>query len=233
MIRGESPALWILSKISMLFFIISLAAILMVASSQWRSNLCYTQALSLSQTVSSSIGDALNSPLEDQRNIVSLPYSILVGNGIDSRYSMNLSELSEIASNGVSATDLLVSVFSQYDPSCKASVIIPFDSTQYTLFFIASLSRKYNTPASNILQTLQFLPSLQPDYSNGGVQPNPQGLASTFVSIVKCQSKTPDKTKHLFIEDCTHKNSNKCIGLSNGDSSISSSYTLQTACGYG
>ena len=228
--RGESPALWILSKISMLFFIISLAAILMIASSQWSSDLCYTQALTLSRTVSSSISDLLNSPLEDQRSVVSLPYSITVGNGIDSRYILNISELN--TGSTTNPNNLVVGVFSEYDPSCKASVLVPFDSSQFNLELEGQ--RLYSNPTADILQTLEFLPSLQQTSINS--VSGQTSSRSTFVSIVKCQSKTPAKTKYLFIEDCTHKSSLNCIDISSGDSSYVSANSGQTSpqvsCGY-
>jgi hypothetical protein len=222
MVRGDVPALWILSKMAMLFFIISLAGLLVVFTSQWRSSVCSSQAQVISQTIANDISNELNSPVEDARQVIQLQSTLAIGGGITSQYAINIS-IRELG--GKVPDSLIVDTYSLADPTCAAGTQIGVDpswdsppandpnSAGYAsrLIFDPVQGRDFKpsgNPQTTVHETMVLEPSL-PLPTNGGTD-----YRSYFISLVRCQDKTPDQTAFLFIEDCTHQDAGSCLKLS-------------------
>ncbi len=210
--RGDT-ALWILTKMAMLFFIISLAALLLVFGGKAREGLCLSQAHTLSQTIATAISQVIDSPLEDERRVVGIPTVLSLGSGTNSRYTITISRWNTLdpASNA-----LIIQTSSDSDPSCKAGVQLTYDQSwdegsPKRLQFVHAHSRHQSDEGNPITESMQLRPSVLCDGTEGS-STCPYGPRTTFLSIVKCTTKDTQKTKHAFIQDCTQENARNCLG---------------------
>lgn len=246
MSRGDAPAMFILSKVSMLFFIFALAGLLVVFTNSLGSSLCSSQAQTLSQQIASSIGSELNSPLEDERLLVQLPSSLAIGGGLYSQYAINITRR-EIA-DPTQPDALVVEAYSVNEPSCHGGVQISYDKSwdkppsadqpalqtglTQRLIFLWAASRDYVNPA-NILPsgvTVKEIMTLQPSLPL--VSPPQTNYRSYFISLVKCTDKTTDQTSFLYIQDCIKPTATDCLTIGSTGQGNSGNEMPSALCAY-
>jgi hypothetical protein len=231
MSRGDAPALYILTKVAIIFFIVSLAGLLVLFTSTLGSSLCSSQANTLSQQIAGDIGSELNSPLEDERLVIGLPTSLDLNGGVDADYAINITRR---VIGGGQPDALIVKAYSLADPNCASGVQITYDHSWNEApaadVYPGTLSGE--VPASSMSQRLIFVGTGSPirdyTYSTGTVREvmvlepalpyqvpyNPAtDYRSYFITLVKCQDKTIDQTGFLFIQDCNSQDATKCLGL--------------------
>ncbi len=85
-------ALWILTKLAMLFFIFMLAALMVSLSGSFRSALCDDQARLTAQRLTNGVAGVINSPLEDERKVLPLEAVLSAGRADFERYTLNITD---------------------------------------------------------------------------------------------------------------------------------------------
>src|SRR5512135_1345415 len=103
--RHGDTAMWVLTKMAMLFFIAALAGILLVFGSYQQTGLCNEEARSISDRVASGLSQVINSPVEDERRVIQLEPSLALGDGNRARYTLNLTR--RITDSGTAFNALL------------------------------------------------------------------------------------------------------------------------------
>ena len=217
--RGDT-AMWVLTKMAMLFFIAALAGILLVFGGLQKSGLCNEEALAISNRVASGLSQVINSPVEDERRIIQLQPALAIGDSRSSRYSLNISRRATPDRPDTNA--MVISVSSEVDRACSFGVQVTYNKTwdnpiDKRIYFFSPLPnppRQFGGP--NPPETIVMMPA--------PLNPAVQGPRTTFIAIVKCTQKTTARKKFIFIQDCTQQNAENCI-------SFTSAQTKDT-CGF-
>ena len=205
--RGDS-ALWILTKMAMLFFIVALAFILVSFGNIERSSLCDEHAQQIAETLSAAFNQVLNSPLEDEGRTLKLETSLAIGEGKYSRYSITASKL---RSKDPALNNLVIEVQSLADSKCRGVKSSPypknFDTATPPQFYFnppfGSDTSRYSKviSPSPLLETMVFMPSNNVDSEH----------RSRYFAVLKCTSKTTAKKQYVFVQDCVSQGPSQCI----------------------
>ncbi len=230
MLRGDT-AMWVLTKMAMLFFITALAGVLLVFGGLQQTGLCNEEARAISDRVASGLTQVINSPVEDERRIVQLEPALAIGDGRSARYTLNITRR---LVGGQPFNALRISAFSDADRSCNSGVQVTYNKAwdnadDKRLFFIPSASgsvlpRYYASPP-NEFETMMLRPSV--------LNPTLHGKRSTFVAIVKCTQKRVGQKTFVFIQDCTQQDARLCIGFSSAEAGMQNNRgSIDDLCGF-
>ena len=238
--RGDT-AMWVLTKMAMLFFIAALAAILLICTSVQRTGLCDEEARAIGGRVASALTQVLNTPVEDERRVLQLEQSLAIGGGQKARYSMTLTRR-DIPGKPFHA--IVIKVTSDLDPACNAGVQVTypesFDAPGATRLFLlpaanppsgAARSTKCGgTPGciaddKSALERLVVKPSVQ--------NPEKDGPRSTFITLLKCTEKKISHNSYYYLQDCTQDDSKRCLSLEtdSGEAGLTSN-APKKVCGF-
>jgi len=200
--RGQS--MWILTKMAMIFFIGSLALLLLIFGGFTRIGLCKASAEASSNRVATAINQIINSPLEDERRVVFVEPALAIGESKSARYNMTITNrvLNDPAKP---FNTLLILAQSQQEADCRGGIAVNYQKSFHDnnrLFLLSP--RSVSSPSSEFRQTITLKPSVlstEPDYL----------LRTKFVIVMKCTSKTIAQEKYLFIQDCVEESEAGCI----------------------
>ncbi len=201
-----------LTRFAMVFFIMSLALIVLLFSSAEQKGLCQTQAELTARQIASSINQVLTSPAEDERKLIPLVAALNVGERDRARYIVNITK------NTRSKT-LVIGVATN-SKDCIAFQSVGYgDVAEDNVKFVPSRNppgiSEVDDPhlitesfGANVFKTLQLTPS------------NPSDRSSYLV-VLRCKEKTKFSGKEfLYLQNCnyvfpgaTSVNPNSCIDL--------------------
>ncbi|MGC8851274.1 MAG: hypothetical protein ACP5O3_03555, partial [Candidatus Micrarchaeia archaeon] len=184
-----------LTRFAMLFFIVSLAALMLNLSTQEKAHLCSSQADSLSAAVASQISQVLSSPVEDERKVYALTNILAVGKEEYARYNINITN--HIDSNKTRNQNYFtVYVAPIANPSCSGSRYVYYNRT--TVSFISEATDKTKNARGDTVLT---------------IDPSNPVKRSRYLVIIKCRPKIPGMQDQIFIENCKQENPAKCLNL--------------------
>lgn len=193
-----------LTRFAMIFFIISLAAMMLNLSSMEKSHLCSSQAQSLTQAIAGQISQVINSPVEDERRIYPLTGSFAIGKEEFSRYNINITKHYDQKQKSNSFT---VEVAPLVDASCNSRSDVYFNKTGVQFIPPTEIT---NLRGDEIL----VLDPSTPDIKS----------RSRYLVIIKCQPKQWGQGRVIFIEDCRNPDPTTCASLE--------SETIKLCCGF-
>jgi len=213
-----------LTRFAMVFFIMSLALIVLMFSSTEQKGLCRTQAELAARQIASSINQVLTSPAEDERKLIPLVAALNVGEQDMARYTVNITKRYD-------SKTLVIGVAAQ-SKECVAFQSVGYGNiTEDNVKFVPS----HNPPGmsededphlikesfgANVFKTLQLTPSTPSD-------------RTSYLVVLKCRDKSRFRGENfLYLQNCnyvfpgsTSVNPNSCLNLNNND--------VKTKCGYG
>ena len=199
-----------LTKMAMLFFIIALALILTGFGNVQRKDICSAQASFVAQSISGTISNVVNSPVEDERKLLALESTLSVGKTDYERYEINLLKISASGSAGQRAGSFSITT----KPPASETVTSPTQCSQNECCGGSS------TPFENLDVRLSSDTSgRSKDISAGELlvlQPSNPAARSRFLVVIKCREKKPvtfPPKAFLFIEDCTRDSGDQCMGF--------------------
>ncbi len=188
--------LWLLTKIGMLFFIISLSLIAINISNIEKSALCGEQALATARIITSNVNQVLAAPVEDARVVYKFEPTIPISKEkYGERYEVWLKERT-LNDNKV---QLSVQVNPLSDESCKRSVSLYYDPEKVETHF-------YSGAAETISETIhgeeivKITPSEFIDLSK----------KTKYLVLVKCSEKTFRGKIHVYFDDCKNDDAGAC-----------------------
>ncbi len=233
--RGDT-ALWVLTKMAMLFFIAALSAIILLVTNVQKTGLCDEEARAISGRVASSLTQILNTPVEDERRVLQLEQALAIGGGQRARYTMTLTRR-DIPGKAFHA--LVVKVTSELDPACSAGVQVTypesFDAEPKRLFFLPSASparakKCGGSPGciqgdNQALEQMVIKPSI--------LNEDRDGRRSTFITLLKCTEKKIGGLSFYYVQDCTQKDSTQCINLETQETGVAGAGSPKSLCGFG
>lgn len=217
--------MWVLTKMAMIFFIASLAAILVIFGGYERVGLCNKEAMAISARVASGITQIFNTPVEDERRVIQLEPSLALGERARSRYSIALTKR-DIAGKDFNA--VIVSVVSEADPRCSAGVQVTYSDSLDTPAADPRLkllgAREPTSPQTGFKRFAK--PVNDPKDVNAkermvikpsAISEEREGSRSTYLTLLKCTEKKVTRATYFFVQDCTQQDSNNCINLDSGE----------------
>ncbi|MBI5036596.1 hypothetical protein HZC09_04605 [Candidatus Micrarchaeota archaeon] len=205
--RKGQISLWMLTKFSMVFFIIMLSVVMLGFTEKERENVCSTQANKVAKAIASSINAVINSPSEDERKVIALQSSLSYGKREFERYVVELENIpsDEKPFSGSITVRVRPSVVTpQMKGMCEGGARASYDSATR----IDPIMLKPNSP-----MVLQPSDVQQRDY---------------YIVLIKCSPKVPHSPSgtysknYLFVERCSAKlgeepDPNKCLPLAKVD----------------
>ncbi|OIO25356.1 hypothetical protein AUJ14_04455 [Candidatus Micrarchaeota archaeon CG1_02_55_22] len=234
MVRGDA-ALWILTKMAMLFFIVALSGIMLSIGGTERSALCSNEAYIISRTVAQSLNEVVNSPLEDELRVIKLQSALSSGSGSAARYKLQISILDR--PNDPQFNSLLINASSDADSNCRGGITFlypkaldspPRVSTGGTalvakrLFLIQANSpgepagaRYFSSNPAPVETRLREGIILKPSTQRANE------VRTRFLAIMKCSQKAivtqgvviSRGDFFVFIQDCTAEDPDNCLSL--------------------
>ncbi len=199
----------VLTKIAMLFFIISLSLIAYGISNTEKSALCGEQASATARIIASNINQVLNAPVEDARVVYKFEPTIPVSKEkFGERYEVWLAETEQTGTSGGGAVvdnrvQLSVIVKPLTDLSCARTAPLFYDKTKVQLEFVKNAAP--NTPEPKT------------GWENGVVVLTPSDrdndLRSKFLVIVKCKQRVAGGMSFIYFDDCKNGDANACSPL--------------------
>ena len=238
MVRGDA-ALWILTKMAMLFFIVALSGILLSIGGTERSALCSNEAYIISRTVAQSLNEVVNSPLEDELRVIKLQTALSSGSGSAARYKLQISILERFLLSGApdpKFNSLLINVSSDADANCRGGITFLYPKAldlpprvsaggaplvSKRLFLIKSS----NEAGRSVYDPAARNPTSPTRLSEGIIlKPSTQRaneVRTRFLAIMKCSQKAivtagTDISRgdfFVFIQDCTAEDPDNCLSL--------------------
>ncbi len=207
--------LWVLTKIAMLFFIISLALIAVNISNTEKSALCGEQALATGRIIASNINQVLTAPVEDARVVYKFEPTIPVSKEkYGERYEVWLA--TRETSGNKAQLSIVVNPLS--DEKCRRRTSLFYDNLKVSTLFYSS--------------AVQIPPRIDvsPGESVVMLTPSDKNIdkRTRFLVIVKCREKTPGGNTVIYFDDCKQDNSNACSPLE-GEDGKPASYLTQCA----
>lgn len=168
-----------MTKFAMVFFIILLAGIMISFSDTQKTAICRTQAQSMANNIASTLSNVINSPVEDERKVVSFVSSLSVGKSQLERYTINVTNIP--AQNDPKTGSLVVHVLSGM--GCEGYARASYDKTM-TIMDPTTLSSRWNAGLS-----LEMRPSdiQKRDY---------------YLIIAKCKPKQAGFSSYLYLRQC-------------------------------
>ena len=211
-----------LTRFAMVFFIMSLALIVLMFSSTEQKGLCRTQAELAARQIASSINQVLTSPAEDERKLIPLVAALNVGEQDMARYTVNITQRHDLKT-------LVIGVAAQ-SKECVAFQSVGYgDVAQDNVLFQPSHVPSDQTDSkhlmeerfgSEVFKTLQLTPSTPSD-------------RTSYLVVLKCRDKSSFRGENfLYLQNCNYAfpgstsiDPNLCLNLNNND--------VKTKCGYG
>lgn len=196
--RKSQIELWMLTKIAMLFFILSLAYIAFNISSAEKSALCASQSSATARVITSNINQVISSSAEDMRLVYRFEPSLPVSREkFGERYEVRIAQR-ELTDNRV---QLSVTISPFTDTSCQTRANLFFDSSKTRVKFISAGGEV--TPEEISGEKIVTLHPSLPEVRE----------RSKFLVIVKCTEKRFEGTSTIYIDDCKNDNPNECSPL--------------------
>jgi len=195
-------AMWTLTKMAMLFFIIALCLIIMSFAGREKQALCINRAQAVATGLGSAIAQVVNSPLEDERIVYPLEAVLTVGKADYERYLINITIHDDDPQNPFFVIDVATT-----SPGCSSGTRVGYPPA----LTIAFIPPEIDIPVG--AETFKGR-TLTPSKPDPPLEPETQ--RSRYVTIVRCQSKkwTPGgPTRKLFIQDCKHANPAECLNF--------------------
>ena len=217
MARGQS--LWILTKIAMVFFVGSLALIIVAFGGFAKTGLCESSAQGTSSRIANAINQIMNSPLEDERRVIPLENSLAVGEGKSSLYHIVIAKrVPEVLKD---ANQLVITTSSEHDAGCSAGIQASYpNSLEFSgpptaqapsgsqrterLFLISDRHEPAQGPFEG---GILLKPSLPEDKETAN------NLRTKFIVVMSCTNKTITREKYVFLQDCIQDVSENCINF--------------------
>ena len=188
--------LWVLTKIAMLFFIISLAFIAINISNTEKSALCGEQALATSRIIASNVNQMLSAPVEDGRVVYRFEPTIPISKEkFGERYEVLLTRKANAVSGQVQFS-IVVKPLS--DSACTKRVSLFYDSTKVSTAFFSNGGPI--TPVNLYGEEVITLTPSDRDLSK----------RSKFLVIVKCREKRFGGNTVIYFDDCKNDDPNAC-----------------------
>ncbi|MDP3742698.1 MAG: hypothetical protein Q8R15_05265 [Candidatus Micrarchaeota archaeon] len=190
--------LWILTKIAMLFFIISLFFIALNISNLEKSALCGEQALATANIIASNVNQVLASPVEDSRVVYKFEPTIPISKDkFGERYEVWIAEHQTANPN---KKQLSIVVNPLGDASCRRMVTLFYDPEKVETHFY---SNAVEVSPDETISRGESIVKLQPSLRDA--------LQRTkFLVIVKCRDKLPPRKSFIYFDDCKNSEASAC-----------------------
>ena len=209
-----------LTRFAMVFFIMSLAMIMLVFSGSEQRGLCKTQAQLAAKQIASSINQVLTSPAEDERKVIPLTAVLSVGERDRSRYSVNITKRPE-------SKVLTVSVVAE-SKDCSAFQSVGYGEVDdANVVFSSKLNEEAHAGvevfAGRSYDLLKLTPSKPDD-------------RTSYLIVLRCMEKQGLKKKFLYLQNCnfvppdTSVNPESCLKLKSDDPGVPD---VDDNCGFG
>ena len=194
--------LWILTKIAMLFFIISLSFIAINISNTEKSALCGEQALATANIIASNVNQVLASPVEDARVVYKFEPTIPVSKDkFGERYEVWLTTHETGDANKV---QLSIVVTPLGDASCKRRVSLFYDPHRVEPHFY---SNAVEVNPDTTISRQEGIVKLQPSSKDITQR-------TRYLVIVKCKDKsTFNGISYIYFDDCKNSDAVACSPL--------------------
>ncbi|MFH0973371.1 MAG: hypothetical protein V1817_01110 [Candidatus Micrarchaeota archaeon] len=194
-------ALWMLTKMAMVFFILALALVLVGLSAKEKSGLCEALAESLVQNVRSQVVGVVSAPIEDERKVIPLERVLSTGREDFQRYNLTVTWREKGTRGTQDYQQTLVIEAKAASTNCDSgsSLLVPSD---YKIHFKGSPQNIKITPRTTSQGAVVEL-TAEPSKLYGA-------SPSLYLIILKCSTKSWTFEKHLFIEDCKNENPATC-----------------------
>ncbi|MEW5955010.1 MAG: hypothetical protein AB1626_00545 [Candidatus Micrarchaeota archaeon] len=206
--RRSQIELSMLTRFAMIFFIVSLAALMLGLSNREKAQLCSTQASSMASSIASQITQVITSPVEDEKKIFPLSGSLAVGKDEYSRYQIIITNKPPARENA--SGYLLIEVRpASGGLECRTTVPVYYDEKQFETsqgdpirLVSASADRVNETELGRALT----------------LEPSIRGRErSWFLNMIKCRPKLVGLKTLLWIEDCNYEDPARCMNFSSLD----------------
>ncbi|MEM4255337.1 MAG: hypothetical protein QXR53_03340 [Candidatus Norongarragalinales archaeon] len=183
-----------LTRFAMVFFITSLALIVLLFSNAEQKGLCQTQAELAARQIASSINQVLTSPAEDERKLVPLVAALNVGEKDRSRYVVNITKRPDsktlVVGVATDSKDCIAFQSVGYGNIDEDNVVfqpshVPSDGTDSKHI----IEERFGF---NVFKTLHLTPS------------NP-GDRSSYLIVLRCREKSTFRGKtFLYLQNCNY-----------------------------
>lgn len=187
--------MWILTKFALIFFIMSLFAIIFMFEQNERANLCTQQVQKVADGIANRLEQIIDSPVEDEQRSFVFEGGIPLGSRDVTRYYVNISK-SEVQGEPDTGR-ILIDAVPTGVKGCFGRATVPYIKKKLTL----------DSPYRFITRTVS-------KYKEDIITLSPSDLDENkrtfFLIAIKCGSKTYPPEKFLFIQDCTHRDPNDC-----------------------
>ena len=211
--RGDM-ALWILTKMAMLFFIFALSFFLLQVGGFHEQGVCTSQANIVTNGIASRISQVAFSPVEDERRVYSFESSISLGTG-RARYEVGMLLRGEDDNKKftINATP------SSVQRKCTSGTSVVVGDVKIVFVPQAGAIQKWEH-----MDVKFFKPSARDPAEK-----------SRYLVVIKCSSKYLDDNsqtrKFLFIQDCNEQDPHRCIDLATQGTAISRCCGWEGGCG--
>lgn len=176
--RGKSRkgqiALSMLTRFSMVFFIIILATIMASFADRQKESVCQLQANTVAQSLASTINNVINSPSEDERKVIPLQAALSSGKRDFERYWIELTNQPSDTNPSVGTLKVEVKTMSTCSGGARAS----YDAS-------IKMDRRTLVPRKNFT-----------------LFPSNTTLRDYYLVLIKCRSKKPPLRNFFFVEKC-------------------------------
>ncbi|MEK6953450.1 MAG: hypothetical protein AABX01_00460 [Candidatus Micrarchaeota archaeon] len=218
MMRGQM-AMWILTKFALLFFIMSLFAIIFIFEQNARSQTCLTQTQRIANGITNRLSQILDSPVEDEQRSFPFELGLPLGGGDVARYKVNLTNRVTNPEPGDTTIKgrLIVDVIPANVKNCIGSGVVSYSGRNVELF---SLPERTSTKTLNAFKDKTI--TLSPSELD-------EGIRSYYLTMIKCGEKKFNGQKYMFIQDCSQKDFNKCFTFTQDDPESN----INAKCGFG
>ncbi|MBI2444982.1 hypothetical protein HYV43_01185 [Candidatus Micrarchaeota archaeon] len=170
-----------LTKFAMVFFIITLAAIMVSFSDAQKESICRTQAQSMARNIAATLTNVINSPVEDERKVYTLESSLSVGKSQLERYSINITNIPSSATDGQGSGSLVVHV--QSGSGCEGYARAVYDKSIILADPVTMLSR-WQAEANLVLK------------------PSDLQWRDYYLVMAKCRPKKSGSVSYLYARSC-------------------------------
>ena len=178
----------VLTRFAMVFFIMALAAIMLLFSNREQRGLCSTQAQLASQQIAASINQVLTSPAEDERLVIPLTAALSVGQRDRARYTVSI-----IKRPSQNTFSIGVSTESK---DCTGFQTVGYGQIDNSNIFFQSKEKQSahlltESFASEQLDVLKLTPSDPLD-------------RTSYLVVLKCKHKTFTGAQFLYLQNCNY-----------------------------
>jgi hypothetical protein len=197
-------ALWMLTKMAMVFFILALALVLIGLSNKEKSGLCTARADSVVQNVRSQVVGVVNAPIEDELKVIPLERVLATGSEDFQRYNLTVTWRKDRTGK-----QTLVFEANAVSKQCSAGSSMAVSGVQVHL-------------APAVQKNSAFVLTSEPSKKYGETPP-----PSLYLIVLKCAKKEWPSTKHLFVEDCWRELPSECLSFDSQSSQV-----IKNCCGW-